>query len=238
MATLKRLIARLRSHLNFPQYVSLHLVVGLAISMLCLWAFARLFSEVIVEQEFALIDNSVAQNFHLYATPTATQFFVIMSAFGFQVLYVIALGVGVYFIVKRNWLNLTLWIVGLVGGQLLNLLLKDWIARPRPVFDDPLAVALFYSFPSGHATMSLIAYGLLAYFIWKSGAPRWLRHVTVVALILLVLLIGLSRLYLGVHYVSDVLAGFAAGGLWLSFCITAVNFIHARRVSLQQPAVE
>ena len=224
-------LARLRARLTIFQYVSLHLVIGLAISAICLWAFAGLAHEVLAEQEFTLIDNSVAADFHRYATPLATQIFLTISAFGFQVLYVVAVGVGLYFIVKRAWLRLSLWIAALVGGQVLNLLLKEWFARPRPVFQDPLAVALFYSFPSGHATMSLIAYGLIAYFLWTSAAPRFPRRLATVALILLILLIGLSRLYLGVHYFSDVIAGFAAGGLWLSFCITAADFIRRRRAN-------
>ncbi len=226
-------IARARSRLTILQYVSLHLVIGLVVSAICLWVFAKLAREVLSEQEFTLIDNSIAADLHLYATPLATQVFLILSAFGFQILYLVALVVGLYFILKRAWLRLSLWIAALVGGQVLNLLLKDWFARPRPVFSDPLAVALFYSFPSGHATMSLIAYGLIAYFLWTSAAPRFPRRLATVALTLLILLIGLSRLYLGVHYFSDVIAGFAAGGLWLSFCITAADFIRRRHENRQ-----
>ncbi len=233
MKRIQHWIARLRSRLTILQYVSLHLIIGFVISVLCLWFFAALAHEVLTEQEFTLIDNSIAFDFHRYATPLATQVFVIISAFGFQVLYLVAIGVGLYFILKRAWLRLSLWIAALVGGQVLNLLLKDWFARPRPFFQDPLAVAAFYSFPSGHATMSLIAYGLIAYFLWASAPQRLPRRLATVALMLLILLIGLSRLYLGVHYFSDVLAGFAAGGLWLSFCITAAEFIQHRRESRQ-----
>ncbi len=236
MERLRNLIARVRSHLTIPQYISLYLVIGLALSATCLWAFAGLAHEVLTEQDFALIDNTVAADLHLYATPLATQVFLILSAFGFQVLFVVAIGVGLYFILKRSWLRLSLWIAALLGGQILNLLLKNWFARPRPFFNDPLTVAAFYSFPSGHATMSLIAYGLIAYFIWVSAPKRVPRRLVTVALILLILLIGLSRLYLGVHYFSDVIAGFAAGGLWLSFCITAASFIHQRRESRRSVA--
>jgi undecaprenyl-diphosphatase len=117
------------------------------------------------------------------------------------------------------------WIAALAGGEVLNFLLKGLFARPRPSFSDPLATALYFSFPSGHATMSLIAYGLIAYFLYLRLPRAWMRVLTTSGLILLVMLIGLSRLYLGVHYFSDVLAGFAVGGLWLSFCITGMNFL-------------
>jgi len=111
----------------------------------------------------------------------------------------------------------------------LNFLLKAVFARPRPTFSDPLATALYYSFPSGHAMMSLIAYGLLGYFLFNALPERWQRVVVSAGLIVLILLIGFSRIYLGVHYLSDVLAGFAVGGLWLSFCITAMNYLQGRQ---------
>ncbi len=156
-------------------------------------------------------------------------FFLFATSFGFQVIGVIAVGVGLWFFWKRRWLRLILWVAALAGGELLDLLLKTWFARPRPSFADPLAVALYYSFPSGHATLSLITYGLLAYFLFTSLPRAWERVPVTSALILLILLIGVSRIYLGVHYFSDVLAGFAVGGLWLSFCITAMNFVLDRR---------
>lgn len=226
---IQRWVERLRSRLTILQYISLHLVAGLVISAVCLWIFAELAEEVFTEQEFTLIDNVIVHELHAAATPMATRFFVIVSAFGYQFLWVIAIGVGIFFILKRDRLKLWLWIAALVGGQVLNLLLKQWFARARPAFDDPLAVALFYSFPSGHATMSLISYGLLAYTLWLSPIQRWQRWLAVTAFVLLILLIGLSRLYLGVHYFSDVLGGFAAGGLWLSFCITGMRFLRDRQ---------
>ena len=218
----------LRSHLTIPQYISLHLLIGLAISILCLRFFFELAEEVFTETFFTQFDNALANELHAIATPGATNFFLLATSLGFQVLGVIAIAVGVYFLWRRERLRLGIWIAALAGGEVLNFLLKEWFARSRPSFGDPLAVALFYSFPSGHAMMSLIAYGLLAYFLWI-GTPRRVLHVLVTsAVILLVLLIGFSRLYLGVHYFSDVLAGFAAGGVWLSFCITSMNFVHGR----------
>lgn len=237
----KRLLdwLRLRAaplRLSIMQYVSLHLIIGLAISVICLRVFYELAEEVFTEQEFTRIDAVVAGELHAAATPGATSFFLILTTLGFQVLGVIALVVGIYFLWKREWLRLGLWTIGLIGGELLNLLLKQWFARARPSFADPLAVALNYSFPSGHSTMSLIMYGLLAYFLWLGTRRRWVHVLVTSALIVLILLIGFSRLYLGVHYVSDVLAGFATGGVWLSFCITTMNFVLDRRARLERAA--
>lgn len=219
----------MRARLTIFQSVSLRLLVGLAICIACLRVFAELVEEVFTEQEFSRIDLAVANELHAAATPDANQFFLVVTTFGFQALWAIGIIVGAYFLWKRRWMRLGVWVAALVGGEALNFLLKSWFARPRPQFADPLAVALYYSFPSGHAMMSLIAYGLLAYFLLIGLRRAWMRVPAVAGLIVLIGLIGFSRLYLGVHYVSDILAGFAVGGLWLSFCITAMNFLLDRR---------
>ena len=162
---------------------------------------------------------------HAAATPAATRFFLLVTTLGFQVLWVIGVGGRVCISSGGEWLRLGVWVAALAAAKCSISCSKQCSPVRVPQFADPLAVALYYSFPSGHAMMSLITYGLLAYFLFV-GLPRaWLRVPVSAALILLILLIGFSRLYLGVHYVSDMLAGFAVGGLWLSFCITAMNFM-------------
>jgi undecaprenyl-diphosphatase len=225
----KRIVGWLRARLTITQHVSLRLLVGLAICIACLRIFAELVEEVFTEQEFARIDLGLANELHAAATPSAHTFFLVVTTFGFQVVWIVGVTVGLYFLWRRRWLRLIVWLAALAGGEALNFLLKAWFARPRPQFADPLAVALYYSFPSGHAMMSLITYGLLAYFLFIGLPRRWQRVPAVAALILLILLIGFSRLYLGVHYLSDILAGFVVGGLWLSVCITAMNFVLERR---------
>ncbi len=231
---LKRFSGWLSRRRSLIRYLSLHLLVGLALCVVCLLAFAELVEEVIDEREFERIDLVVADELHAAATPLATAFFQVITEFGFLVLWVLAIGVGLYFLRQRAWMYLGVWVAALAGGEALNFLLKAVFARPRPAFSDPLATALYYSFPSGHATMSLIAYGLLGYFLYRRLSRAWLRITVSTALIVLVILIGFSRLYLGVHYLRDVLAGFAVGGLWLSFCITAMHVLMDRQARHEQ----
>ncbi len=226
---IKQSLKWVRSQLTVTQYLSLRLLIGLALCVVCLRLFAELVEEVFTEQEFQRIDLMIATELHSAATPSATRLFEGVTTLGFQVLWLVAVVVGLYFLRKRRRLRLSVWIAALAGGEALDFLLKAWFARPRPQFADPLAVALYYSFPSGHAMLSLVAYGMLAYFALIGLRRAYLRVPVVAGLIVLILLIGFSRLYLGVHYVSDVLAGFAVGGLWLSFCITAMNFLLDRR---------
>jgi len=112
-------------------------------------------------------------------------------------------------------------------GMMLNGMLKYVFHRSRPAWDDPILMIGSFGFPSGHAMSATLLYGFLAAFgVRKVQAWRW-RVLAVLAAGLLVVLIGFSRLYLGVHYLSDVLAGMAAGSAWLALCLTAVGTLPA-----------
>jgi undecaprenyl-diphosphatase len=80
-----------------------------------------------------------------------------------------------------------------------------------------------FSFPSGHSMVSISFYGLILYFVYKNIENGFIRYLLVAFLILLIVSIGISRVYLGVHYASDVLAGFSAGAAWLAVFIALVN---------------
>ncbi len=105
----------------------------------------------------------------------------------------------------------------------MSQLVKHLVARPRPTF--ALIHVTGFSFPSGHATISIIGYGLLAYFQVLTLSDWSSRVRTVCGAAVLVLLIGFSRMYLEVHFLSDILAGYAAGLVWLSSCITAMESV-------------
>jgi undecaprenyl-diphosphatase len=122
-------------------------------------------------------------------------------------------------------------VIGLAGGSLLNLVLKGVWERPRPSFAAPFTVAGGWSFPSGHAMGSLIGYGLLAYVLLPSVRRHGARLVVIVSTTVLIGSIGFSRLYLGVHYFSDVIGGYAAGTVWLGACVSGLETVRRRRRS-------
>jgi undecaprenyl-diphosphatase len=101
------------------------------------------------------------------------------------------------------------------------------------VLENPLVTLSSYGFPSGHTMGATLLYGLLALFAWKTLKSRPARFVSLIGACLLILLIGLTRIYLGAHYLSDVLGALAAGVLWLAFCWTAVETLRRRRGSLR-----
>lgn len=175
-------------------------------------------------------DAQVSTWLHLNRTPSLTAaMFVITSLGSTAVVSSIAAAFGLYFISRRRfyWLAALVWTV--FGGMLLNKLLKYAFHRSRPFFDDPLLTLTSYSFPSGHTMMATTLYALLAaYFLTKarSGPQRVLIVCTALSLILLV---GFSRIYLGAHYLSDVLGAMAESLAWLSLCLTVVYSIWLRQ---------
>ena len=177
-------------------------------------------------------DRSMAEILHNYASDASglTYFFHIVSILGpLEVLALVGVLVALALLVQRSWLTLAVWLVAVLGGEALNLLIKDLFARPRPSFERPMVVETSYSFPSGQAMESLVVYGMLAYFTVLTLRSQRARAVSVGGAALIVVLIGLSRVYLGAHYVSDVVGGFAAGGAWLGAVVTVTAWEAMRR---------
>jgi len=221
----------LRLRLTPGGYLGLHVTIGLAAASLCLYLFGGVTQDIVAGDPLTKFDLTLANWLHSLATPTATTICVLISSLGEPVLAVVALIVAIVYALQRQWLHVGTWVVALVGGEALNQVLKHIIARPRPVFAQPLIPESGYSFPSGHALESVIAYGLLAYFAILV-LQSWRAKTGAVCLAtLLVGLIGLSRLYLGVHYFSDIAGGYAAGGVWLSTCIVAMELIRRGEIS-------
>lgn len=113
-------------------------------------------------------------------------------------------------------------VVTSLGGGLIDTVAKVAIDRPRPVVDHPVAMAFGKSFPSGHAMGATVVYGALLVAFWAILAPRW-RGRALVATVVLVLAVGTSRLFLGVHFLTDVVGGFLLGLAWLSGSVAAFH---------------
>jgi membrane-associated phospholipid phosphatase len=202
--------------------------LGLLITAGCSCLFVALAVGVLTGSPLVRFDRSTADALHTYASeaPSVTYAFRIVSVLGsLEVLALVGVLVAMALLMKRSWLTLVVWLVAVLGGEALNLLLKNLIVRPRPSFDRPLVVETSHSFPSGQAMESLVVYGMLTYFAVLTLRGRGKTALSVGAVAVLVVLIGFSRAYLGAHYLSDVVGGFAAGGAWLSAVITVQEAI-------------
>jgi membrane protein DedA with SNARE-associated domain/membrane-associated phospholipid phosphatase len=208
------------------QYLGLHLTIGLLAAAGGLWLFGGLAEDLLTGDPIVRFDRALDAYLHARATPPLTTFFLIITAFGsIEPLVLLGVVMAAFLAWGRRWVFLGSWLAAVAGSAVLNHLLKGLFARPRPHFEHPLLVETSYSFPSGHAMESFVVYGMLAYFA-VLALRTWESRVGVVCgAALLVVLIGFSRMYLGVHYLSDVLAGYAAGAVWLSALITGVETI-------------
>lgn len=212
--------------------ISLRLAIGFALSAFCLWLFARLADGVIDNKALVQFDLALANALHLNSQPGTISLFLLITNYGPVVMWLSAVLIALSYARRRAWLTTSVWIAAFGGGELLNQALKLWFARPRPVFTNPIVIHSSFSFPSGHAMMSMIGYGMLTYFVLLRVQNRWARFGITLAAAILIILIGYSRLYLGAHFFSDVAAGFAAGGLWLITCIGALEFNRQRKSQL------
>ena len=216
----------LRRRVTPGEYLGLHLTLGLVAAAGCLWLFGRLAEDIVSNDPLVSFDQTAAATTHELMTPALTTFFLIVTVLGsIEAIALVSLVGAVVFGVRRRWLLFGTWLIAAGGGVVLILLLKALFARPRPYFEQPLLLETYYSFPSGHAMEAVVLYGMLAYFAVLALRTWRARAAVVFGTSLLVLLISFSRIYLGVHYFSDVVAGFAAGGVWLSTCITAMEFV-------------
>lgn len=182
--------------------------------IICIIVFFYLSGEIIAGDELGLDERafSFAENI---TSPTLSSFMMAITFFASrQFLMPAALLLIAYFIFvrKHRWYSLKVPVVAL-GSITLNLVLKFFFDRPRPIM--PLVETSGLSFPSGHSMVAASFYGLIIHIIWKNVAsPVW-RYTLSALLVVFILLIGFSRVYLRVHYATDVLAGFAAGLLWV-----------------------
>lgn len=212
--------------------LGLHFTIGVVLMLAAAWVFGGIAEDVVDAEEITILDQWLAQWFHARATPGFTQAMLLLThvhnTAGMLVMTAVA---GIYFYLHRARYWLLALILTVPGGMLLNVMLKHIFQRTRPSLDNPLLTLATYSFPSGHTVAATLFYGFIAaYLVCRHG--RWkTRALIVAAACLMVALVGLSRMYLGVHYLSDVLAAIAEGCGWLAVCITGVSTLRRRRAA-------
>ncbi len=188
--------------------------ISLGVAVLSLFLFAWI-AENVSHDRTANFDLSMRTLIHEYASPGLTKAMIGISFLGGDGLTIAAIVALVVFVSFR-WRRATLWlVVTILGALVLDLTLKYAFHRARPT---PFFVALprTYSFPSGHALFSFCFYGVLAGLLVGRTRSRLARVLIWLSAAILVVAIGVSRIYLGVHYPSDVIAGYLAATLWVS----------------------
>ena len=196
------------------------LAAGLAVSTFVIWAFFELADEVL-EGDSRAFDRAVLLWIHDTFPDWLDGPMRFVTALGNFYVVVPLLAVAVFVFYRRGWRFTAVLLVVSTGGSIvLTTVLKGLFQRTRPDLVESGYQASFYSFPSGHATVAVGLYGMLTVILAYRlrGAARW---AVAVCGLLVVLLIGFSRLYLGVHYPTDILAGYLSALLWL-VCVGGV----------------
>lgn len=210
------------------------LLIGLAVIAGAVAVFAAL-AALVQTGTTQHVDDAVLLWFNAHASPTLDLAALEVTSLGSTTVVgmILLISSAFFWATRHRYSVLLLW-VAMVGGALLNLQLKAEFHRPRPqLFPWRTPLASHSSFPSGHALTAVVLYATLAYLIGRLEPTRLQRWLTAVVAAVVILLVGVSRLYLGVHYPSDVLAGFVVGVAWSTVCalgIEALRYFRTRRL--------
>jgi undecaprenyl-diphosphatase len=217
IALVDRLLPRLRrSTWLRTELVALPLVM-FGLLLVSLHGFAELAENIGPKEALNVFDRALSAALPANGESPAGAFFASVTHLGGGiVLTVLTIVVALTLVLRRLWVPLYAWLLAVAGSALLNVILKAWYARARPGTAPLLDT---WSFPSGHAMNSLVAYGMLAYLLVHVLPLRWMPAV-IGSAVTIVLLVGASRIFLHYHYFSDVLGGYSAGFAWLAVCIT------------------
>lgn len=209
-----------------------------AVFITCILLFFFLAREILEDQELNFDARAFAWADSL-STPLFNRFMTIITFFASRnFITIMSLGLIFYFLFvrKHRWYSLRVPVIAL-GSISLNLILKYIFNRERPLVPH-LVQSYGLSFPSGHAMISASFYGLIIYLVWHHVKhPVW-RWILIIFFMLFIILIGFSRVFLHVHYASDVLAGFAAGLLWVIIAIYLLKKIERYSRRNLNPIVE
>jgi len=218
-----RFIAR-HAHNAYATF-GIFILMGAAVAIAGTWGFATLAGHVRSGGTQAF-DDTVLRWLGAHRTAPVSAFMLEVTALGTGSVVTMIVGVAALFL----WLNqhkhsALLLLIATFGGIILNNLLKIGFTRPRPSVIPWATTALSYSFPSGHAMSATIVYSTVAYLAARLQRRRASRVAIMVLASIIILLICSSRLYLGVHYPSDVAAGIVIGLAWTGFCMATLEAI-------------
>jgi undecaprenyl-diphosphatase len=216
---------------NFYTTVGVFLLIGAAIAVAGTLGFAEL-GEHVRKGSTQAFDTAVLQWLAARQSPTITSIMIEITPLGTGAVVLMIVGVTAAFLWHTEHKHSArLLLAATAGNILLNGVLKLYFDRPRPSVFVWQTHAASSSFPSGHAMSATVVYGTVAYLLARLQKHVWSRVLTLSSAVLIIALICLTRLYLGVHYPSDVLAGIIIGLAWSGFCMATLeaSLVLARR---------
>jgi undecaprenyl-diphosphatase len=216
---------------NFYTALGIYVVAGGLLAVLGAWGFVAL-AEKVRQGSTQVFDDAVLHWMGQHRVAWVERVVLEVTPLGTAVVVgVIVVVAGLFLINTDHRLSALLLLIATGGGIVLNTILKVIFSRPRPQIFEWATYATSSSFPSGHAMSAAIVYSTVAYLVARLERRLWARWLTMLGTMLLVLVICFSRVYLGVHYPSDVLAGVIVGLAWAGFCMAGLEAsrVFARR---------
>jgi len=219
-----RFVAFVRSRISIDEKFGLYLTVGFFVTAVFLFFFLAALEDLLFQDPLIRADLRIINSLQLFRSPTFNEVMLLITYLGnWQVLLSAVLAASLFLASMRRWYDISALVLSMSGGMLLVWLLKHLVHRPRPDLLNALAHAQGYSFPSGHSFYAFTFYGLLGYFVLREAKRPVLKSLILITTVCIIGAIGFSRIYLGVHWPSDVLAGYASGAAWLTVVITAIE---------------
>lgn len=224
----------IKRRLTPDEELGLHLTVGAVITAFFVLVFFKIARDLVREGELGAYDSSLgAMAASLRSAPLDGIFLFITYLGEWQVIVAGVIAASMILALKGYRRYAAVVWVSVVGGELFIWLAKHLVGRPRPDSLRALIEESGFSFPSGHTFIAVSFYGLLAYFLFRAAKANLTKVLIIAIGTIVVALIGFSRLYLGVHWPSDVLASFASGAAWLTALVTTLE--HQRKFHPYDP---
>lgn len=217
-------LAFVRARLSRHSNVGLRLTLSVLLFIGATWLFAGVAEDVVTGDPLVDVDQAITRWFQAHATVGLSRWMqLVTDAHGTGPISALGLAFALYLAWRRDGYWLLTFVLVLPGGMLFNLLLKQIFHRRRPILDEPLLSLASYSFPSGHVTGATLFYGVVAAFLAARTPDPGRRLALFAAACFMVVFVGTTRIYLGVHYFSDVVAAAAWSTAWLVLWLVAVD---------------
>ncbi|WP_339715743.1 phosphatase PAP2 family protein [uncultured Kriegella sp.] len=238
--TLKAFIKKIRAVLapvlkRYSQY--LPYIITVTIALILVVGGINLFIELtdtLKTETLAVYDAQITDYIISHRSPALTRYFLFVTHVGDFYGYLIVVGISAFVssVVFKRWKYVAQVTLVLILATVSNMMLKRFIDRARPGIEHLVSVETL-SYPSGHAMSAMAFYGFMIFLFYKFKMNKFLKLCVILFLVTLILSIGISRIYLGVHFPSDIAGGFIAGFIWVIFCILVFDLIEVFRKDIK-----
>lgn len=214
----------IKKRLTPNEKYGLYLTIGILFTLFFIYLFFEVIQSYIGQEALVRADLRIINLVSHFHTPSLNQFMLLITdlATGEIITIAVIFSLIILFLL-RKWSYIRSLLIFVIGGEVFVWIIKNIFDRPRPSLTESLVTETSYSLPSGHTFIAIAFYGLITFFLFHSLKKRTLKVISLILGIILVILIGASRIYLGAHWPSDVLASYTSGLAWLSIIITIAH---------------